>query len=138
MALRLVLAERRLVHVGARRLVANDELLLRHDLEQLERGGVARVAAQRFGDLADGAGAAGPEDAQDGELGVGRSTSHAPHLLRRRSYLSTKIFVARPPASSSLSHWPSSGTCPVSCRPRGGCRSLRPAGSRKPAPAPSR
>ena len=58
------------------RLVAPDEPLLRHDLEQLQRGGVGGgplAATSDVVDLPDGAGAALPEDAQDGQLGVGRA-----------------------------------------------------------------
>ena len=68
-----------------RRLVARNEPLLGHDLQQLEDRRIAGLAAERLGDLPDGAGAARPQDAQDGQLGVGRFPSHNSHHLRRHS-----------------------------------------------------
>ena len=56
-------------------LVALDQPLFRHDLEQLQRGRVGgrALAAEDVVHLPDGAGAAVPQDAQDRQLGVGRS-----------------------------------------------------------------
>src|SRR5205823_1398093 len=80
---------RSLIDMCSRRLVACDEVLLRHDLQELENGGVAGLAAHLFGDLADRARPAGPEDAKDGELGVGGLTAERLHCGR----LSTTLFV---------------------------------------------
>src|ERR1043166_2740556 len=76
--------------------------LLRHDLQQLERGGVGERAPRFAGEvlvhLADGGGAACPEHAEDGQLGIGRpGDGHGRHV-REDTYedlrMSTKIFVA--------------------------------------------
>ena len=81
-----------MVDVRAIGLVAADEALLRHDLQQLERGRVGRrpLAHQDVVHLADGAGAELPEHAQDRELGVGgaRCLGHMASWTK-----STNIFV---------------------------------------------
>src|SRR5262249_36943219 len=73
--LRGLLAQPRAIDVRAVALVAVDQALLRHDLQQLQRGRVRRGAllGQRLVHLSDGAGPALPEDAQDRQLGVGRT-----------------------------------------------------------------
>src|SRR5205807_9205995 len=72
LALRLILGVRRLVDMRPLGLVAAHQPLLGHDLQQLEHGRVAGLAAERFGHLPDGAGPARPQYAQNRELGVGR------------------------------------------------------------------
>jgi hypothetical protein len=54
--------------------LSNGHALLRHQLKQFQRGRVGKLAigGKHVMDLADGAGAACPEDAKDVELGVGR------------------------------------------------------------------
>ena len=84
----LILAIRGFVDVSSRRLVADDETLLGHDLQQLEERGVAALASHHLRDLADGAGPPRPQHAQDGELGVGRLAArgfHAPDYVRHPS-----------------------------------------------------
>src|SRR5262245_536970 len=89
-ALRLILGIRRGVDVGSGGLVAGDESLLRHDLEELEHGRIAGLAAHRFGDFTNGAGAAVPEDAKDRQLGVSRFPAKWAHIC---AGLSTTPFV---------------------------------------------
>ena len=91
-------AEPRAIDVGAVPLVALDEPFFRHDLEQLQRGGVGRLAlaAQDFVDLPDRAGPAIPQDPQDGQLGIGRPGAGVRFMGRVSTttfVVSTKIFV---------------------------------------------
>src|SRR5579872_2100897 len=74
LALRLVFAERRPIDVRPFALVAFDQALLGHDLQQLQRGGVGAVPAARelLVNLTNRARPAFPENPQDGELGVRR------------------------------------------------------------------
>src|SRR5262249_23287205 len=80
----LILCIRGLVDVRSRRLVAMDEALLGHDLKELENRRVAGVAAHLFGDLPNRAWAAGPEDAENRELGVSWLAARG---LHRRHHL---------------------------------------------------
>src|SRR4051794_1147384 len=99
LTLGLLLGQLRLVDMGSIADIAADKPLVGHDLEHLERGGIRgwALARERLVHLADGACAALPEDPQDGEFRVCWSwrlrRRHAPHYLRRYSYMSTKIFV---------------------------------------------
>src|SRR4051812_36189879 len=91
LTLRLLLAEPRAVDVRAVALVTLDEPLLDHDLQQLQRGRIRAltVAGEHVMDLTDGAGSAFPENAEDGQLGVGRArdrgSGHAGEYLRTTS-----------------------------------------------------
>src|SRR3954466_2417238 len=91
LALRRFLAEPCAIDVRAVALVALDEPLLRHDLEQLQRSGIRGLAivGQLLVHLAHGAGSAFPENSQDGQLGVGGTRSarsgHGRQYLREPS-----------------------------------------------------
>src|SRR3954454_407744 len=91
LALRGFLAEPRAIDVRAVALVALDEPLLRHDLEQLQGGGIGGLAivGQLLVHLAHGAGPTFPENSQDGQLGVGGARSvrsgHGRQYLREPS-----------------------------------------------------
>ena len=88
----------RAVHVRARRLVAEDQPLLEHDLQQLQRGRVAgrAVPLEHLLHLADGARPSPPEHAEDRQLGVGRSGRRAQHSRHtpRRGRRATAYFNA--------------------------------------------
>src|SRR4029450_11100624 len=80
----------------SRLLVADDETLLRHDLEQLQDGGIAGFTVHRLGDLTHRAWSARPEHPQNAKLGVGRFSARLLH--RRIIYdtlrsVNTKVFV---------------------------------------------
>src|SRR5262249_5531126 len=93
--LRPFLAHARGVNVAASRLVAPDEPLLRHDLQQLDDRHVADRGPplERLVHFAHRGGAQAPEDAQDLELRVGRTRkSLSRHVLSlRRSHVSRGI-----------------------------------------------
>src|SRR5262249_21711414 len=79
----------RRVHVGPLALIATDQALLRHDLQELQDGGVAELPApgQPVVDLADRARTALPEHSQDLELGSGGShRGFACHVIPPDSY----------------------------------------------------
>ncbi len=61
------------IDMGALFLVSEQEALLRHDLHEFQDGTVLDCSAltEEFVDLADGGGAAAPEDGEDFEFGVG-------------------------------------------------------------------
>jgi hypothetical protein len=63
------------VDVGALRFIALHQPLLRHDLQQLQHGGVLRGPSRqkRFVNLQHGAAAAAPKHCQDFQFAVGRS-----------------------------------------------------------------
>ena len=75
LALRLIATKARLVDVRARRLVAGDQSLFRHDLHQFQRRRVAGFAGlgERFVHVPDGCGTALPEHTKNGEFGVSRA-----------------------------------------------------------------
>src|SRR5262249_44815696 len=91
--LRLLLRGLRNVHVGARRLVPGHELLVRHDLQELQDRRVAgrTLLLQLLLDLADGRGSPLPEDPQDLQLGgSGTGRRHGGKVVRRPSLCQRK------------------------------------------------
>src|SRR6185503_18147229 len=76
----LIFCIRSLVDVGSLRLVPDDELLLRHDLKELENRRISGFTVQGFGHLANGAGTMGPQNAKDGELAIGRFPARGLHV----------------------------------------------------------
>ena len=85
--LRLLLGQPRLIDVRAVGVVAPHQPLLRHDLEHLQRGGVggraARVRRATSWTCRTVLGAALPEDAQDGQLGIGRAGAAGFRVMAR-------------------------------------------------------
>src|SRR5688572_6149612 len=97
----LLLAEPVGVDVGAVGVVTPHQPLLRHDLEQLERGGVGGLTDphhEHLVDLTNRTGAAFPQHPENRQLRVGRPRRrgvfrHGAYYLRIPSYVSTKTFV---------------------------------------------
>src|SRR5688500_12539402 len=91
LALGLLLRQASLIDMRPVRLVAPDEPFLRHDLQQLERRRICRwpFAQEHVVDLPDGRRPALPQQAEDGQFGVGRSwgyvSGHGPQYLRTPS-----------------------------------------------------
>ena len=71
-------------HVCALLLIAANQTLVRHDLEELQRGGVLRgaYASGQFRGFAHGGRAAAPQRGEDFELGVGGFWQARWHLRR--------------------------------------------------------
>src|SRR5688572_8254137 len=92
--LRIFLREAGLVEVDASLFVADGDALFRHQLQQLERGGVGEIAlfGQHVVDLTHGARAALPQDTQNRELRIGRLGNRL--LFHGRWTASTIFFVA--------------------------------------------
>src|SRR5687768_2140280 len=92
MLLCLFLGDRGAVQVYTSFLLAERDAFLCHDLQELQRRGVRKIALRREDVvyLPDGAGAACPQHAQDVELGVG---GPGRGLSRHGARVSTIFFV---------------------------------------------
>jgi len=97
LALGFLGGEASLVDMGALLLVATDEALGGHDLHQFQDGGVAQFpfCGECVVNVADGGGAAVPEDVQDIEFGCGGflRCRHGREDTTKSFVLSTNIFV---------------------------------------------